>query len=97
RRQDRATRIRDRLGLWSDGGAGPGGGVGDGAALRRPASIVRADARCSRAAGGPSAPGVGDRVWLGGWPSAGAFSNRSGGAEPAVGGRRGARAVVRDR
>src|ERR687891_666750 len=93
--QDGVAPVRDRVGVGSAGRGGGRGGVGDGAAVRRAASALRAALGRPRAAPGPTGGRAGDGVRAEGGRPAGPVLRRLGGGEPAVGGGGGASAVVR--
>ncbi len=72
-----------------------GCGIRDGAALRRPASAVRAAARPDRGAAGPATSGARDGLRPERRGPSGPVPRRPGDAQPPVGGRGGAAAPVR--
>src|SRR5260370_18303205 len=69
-RQDSAAGVRGQPGVAVPGPAGGGRAVGDGAGLRRVASVVRAAAGPARGIAGPAAGWAADRVRHDGEPGA---------------------------
>ena len=97
RGQERPAGLPGRAGPRLPGGAGGGRAVRDGAGLRRPAPVVRADAEPRRTAARSATGRPADRVRAQRRAAAGPLPGRAGRARPAVGSVRAAAAGLHRR